>query len=191
MRKIIILALAILFTAPLTVASPSPIVEAPGATGGIAQTGAADAVSYSHYDCVGPGAPGTASSHAAHTTRVTGFVFNGASINFGLNALALFGAGPCPVTAASAGVLPTDFTGTIRLTAICRGGINDGAVAADWTASYLAGTLRGSAFVPGTCRGPVNTSFALDVSVALSPVAVAPGVPLGPLGGIMHTVAQA
>lgn len=187
MRTLIVLALATTLLAPLTYASPPAIVEAPTSVG---LEGAVDAVTYSHYDCVGTGAPGTAPPHATHTTRVGGFVFNGAGINFGMNALNLFGVGPCPVTAANAGVLPTDFTGTLRLTAVCRGTLNDGAPAASWTVSFLAGTPRSNSFVPGTCRGYVNTAFALDVTIATGPVDVLPGVPVGPLGGIVHTISQ-
>ncbi|HVM45144.1 MAG TPA: hypothetical protein VM582_04345 [Candidatus Thermoplasmatota archaeon] len=192
MRTLLTSAIALALLAPLTLASPEDVasvrpVLVHGAEGG---GGALDAVSYAHDDCVGPGLPGTAGPHATHTTLVPGFVIAPSRpISVGVVTLALFGAGICP-TALGGPVLPHDYSGRLQLTAVCRGTIDDGAVFLQFTLDIIAGFVVGQSSSAGACTGTLNAPFALEVTFALTPTN-ALGTPLGPLGGVRHTLAQA
>lgn len=189
MRTILVLATSLALLAPLAFAEPAAPSEARPVIGTLPSS--IDAVNYAHPDCVGPGLPGTAPAHGAHTTRVTGFVIDPARpVSFGVIGLALFGAGVCPVTAAPGPILPQDMTGRWTLTAVCRGTQNEGATFFTWRVDFVGGIATSQSYTPGTCIGFLNSSFALDVTIAISSTALL-GVQLGPAGGVQHTIQQA
>ncbi|MBI4729411.1 MAG: hypothetical protein HY775_07910 [Acidobacteria bacterium] len=196
MRRIRCL-LAVVVALPLAVsaagATPAPTAEVRASTI-VVQTGTSGpgiesiAQPYSHYDCVGPGLPGTAGPHITHTENVTGFTFSSAVMRFTLTPLALFGSGICP-TIVGGPVLPEDFTGTYRLTAVCRETSNDGTVLLVWEIQAVAGAVISQGSGGTSCTGNLGALFSLDITIAISPTSFL-GIPLDPLGGILLTVTQ-
>lgn len=190
MRTFIIAIAALALVTPLTVATTAETASVVAILEEPLGASAPEAVNYAHRDCVGPGLPGTPSPHATHTTRVSGFVIAPSRpITISVFSLTLFGSGICP-TALPGPVLPEDYTGQIRLTGVCRGTSNEGGLFFDFTIAFLSGIPVSGASTPGTCIGALNSAFEVDLTVSLSPIALF-GVPLGPLGGIRHTMTQA
>lgn len=182
-----VIVLAALLTAPFVAADAVDEVLAVLDLGGEATI---QSVAYAHADCVGPGLPATAAPHATHTEATAPVVIDGRIVRFSLTGLTLFGSpGPCPVTAANAGVLPQDFTGQYRMTAVCRGTLNDGTVALDFLVDMVAGIVTAQGAAGSPCSGYFGSQFHYDVTVAVDTTTFL-GVELPPTGGVRLTVEQ-
>lgn len=146
---------------------------------------------YSHSDCIGPALPGTTGPHTTHTAHATGFVIDPArSIQFSLQTLTLQGAGICPVTAVSAPYLPQDYTGSWSLTAVCREGtLTPGQTAVSWSVNAVAGYVLSQNFGGSGCIGYINSVFAMDITIATSPLTLL-GQQIPATGGVATQISQ-